>query len=208
MKILNIIIALLVVSIIISGGFLGYLMYTQNVTTPTETDTDNTDTTIDNNNNENNTATDGPCTDLFTQGNGLTNTLADIQLNFSHDSTAEPTVGDIVTVTSTVLTANPANEWKGLELKMIYPCDSMRFVKATPLGGDNFVIEVASEYDNIAEVHIATSKESFASGDQLVQFEFEITEEGPSSLEVADSSIVVNADAQEFSIATNKISLP
>lgn len=213
MKILNILIVLLVISIIISGGFLGYLIYTQNTqvddgdnaadTTPVPTQTNTPQPT----NTE--VISDEGCANLFKQGNGTNNTLADIQFNYSTSNTGAVAVGDKITVKAQVLSVNPGTLWKGLELRMIFPCENLKFVKSIPTAsGEYYAIDVDSEYDNIAEVHIVTTKDNFEIGDEMVELEFEVIETGSGlNMEIADSSIILDDKTQKFSLPTNKISL-
>lgn len=210
MKILNVLITLLVISILISGGFLGYLLYVQN----TEQGVNNNGNVINNNNNnttgtpnDNNVTADTGCSNLFVQGNGNANQLANLQLDIKSSSNGDLSVGDKVTLTTSVISSDPAKSWKGLELRIIFPCENMKFLNSTPSGGDNFAIPVDSEYDNIVEVHLATTKDSFSSGDQLVQLEFEVTKLGASIIEVADNSSLIDDQSVSYSIPTNKVNL-
>jgi hypothetical protein len=211
MKILNVLITLLVISILVSGGFLGYLMYSNSIedgANPNINSNDNnTDEPINNNNSGDNVTADIGCSNLFQQGNGNSSELADLQLNFTSDSTGSLAVGDKVTVTASILSSNPAKKWKGLELRLIYPCENLKSIKTTSGSGDVLAIELDSEFNNIAEVHLATTKDSFEMGDKVVIFEFEVIKEGSMALEVADSSSLIDDQSMKYSIPTNKLSL-
>ncbi|MBP9758678.1 hypothetical protein KBD45_03210 [Candidatus Dojkabacteria bacterium] len=211
MKILNILITVLVISILISGGFLGYLVYVQNNQSEVDTSGDTTTPTLKPSiipTASEIIAQDG-CSELFVQGSGNTNTISDIQFNFSSNLVGQPKIGDKVTVKTEVLSSNPAKIWKGIELRMILPCENLKFVRSIPpANGEYYAIDVKSKFDNIAEVHIVTTKETFEVQDEIVQLEFEVIKAGNiPSLEVADSSTILDNLNQKFSIATNKIPL-
>lgn len=211
MKILNTLIIVLVISILISGGFLGYLVYVQNNQSDIDVSEDQPIPTI------NSTITptiteiisQAGCNNLFTQGNGNSNTLADIQFNFTSDASTNLSVGDLIKVKAEVLSTSPSKIWKGIELRMIFPCENLKFVKSIPpASGEFYAIDVKNQYDNVAEVHIVTTKDNFEVNDEIIQLEFEVVKTGGiTNIEVADSSTILDNLNQKFSLATNKITL-
>ena len=211
MKILNVLITLLVISILISGGFLGYLVYVQNNESQVDVSADKitpvpksspipTGSQI---------LQQTGCSNLYTSGKATTSSLADIQFNFTSTAIKPLKVGDKVVVKAVVLATNPSSVWKGIELRIIYPCANLKFVKSiAPSNGEYYAIDVKSDYDNISEVHIVTTKDNFVPKDEIIQLEYEVTKAGQiASLEVADSSTIIDNLNQKFSLPTNKISL-